>query len=167
MLVQFTMDSRSLEAKLKSLAGEEQKKIMQTALRAGGKVFKDAVLENTPVRVLMPNDDKSTALPPGALKSDVTLRKKPNQMEYDVYFGNKTAHVARWVDEGHRLVRGGRSRTKRRHGKIVRVGGPGRVVGDVPGTGFFRKSFEEAQTKAAKVIEETFVSLVQRKWEGK
>lgn len=160
------MDSSALEAKLKSLAGEQQQKIMLTALRAGGKVFKKAVLENTPERVPMPNDAKSTALPPGALKSDITLRKKPNRMEYDVRFGNQTAHVARWVDEGHRLVRGGRSRTRKKDGKLVGVSGPGKVIGNVPGTGFFRKSFEEAQAEAAKAVEETFVAAVNKKWKG-
>jgi hypothetical protein len=160
----LTIDSKALQEKLKSLSGKTQERIMRTSLRSGAEVFKSSVIENTPERIEGWSEATTTALPPGALKSDVQLKKKAGKLEYDVEFGSETAHVARWVDEGHKLVKGGKRRERKKDGKVVSVSGPGRVIGQVEGTGFFRKSFDEAQDKAAQAVEKKLKDQLNRKW---
>lgn len=166
MPASLTIDSKALEARLKSLSAQTQEKIIRASLRAGAEVFKAAVVENTPERVEGFSEETTTALPPGALKSDVVMKKATKRLEYDVQFGAETEHVARWVDEGHRLVRGGRSRVKKKDGKVVSISGPGKVIGQVEGTGFFRRAFDESQDKAAKAVEKTFLQQLKRKWKS-
>lgn len=150
----MTIDSKALEEKLKSLQGDAQKKIVAAALREGAKVYQAAVAEAAPERT---DDlpDTSTALPPGELKSDVIISRGRNNVsdttvEYDVSFGKETAHVARFVDEGHRLVEGGRSKVNAKTGK---TSGPGKQVGSVAPHPFFRSAFETASQEATAAIE--------------
>lgn len=159
----FTIDSAPLEAKLLELADKKKDKIMATALRAGAKVFKDEVLAQTPERTDgVPESPKSTPLPPGALKADVRAYKIARELNYAVDFGDQTAHVARFVNDGHRIVVGGRARFDE-HGR--QKNGPGHQIGMVPGTGFFDKAFETAVKPATEAIEESMVSQIEKAWE--
>lgn len=161
----FTIDSKALEAKLRSMTDKKQLQLMTRALREGAKVYQAEVVEQAPERtddvVTGPNSD---ALPPGALKSDVIIHKQPNELEYDVRFGKETAHVARFVDEGHRIVKGGKARFDA-NGK--QKSGAGRQVGFVDGSGFFRRAFETATQAAAEAVEKSIVEQVDKAWKSK
>jgi len=162
MATTFTIDSKALEAKLRSMTDKKQLQIMTAALREGAGVFKQEVVQQAPERtddvVTGPNSD---ALPPGALKSDVIVQKQPNALEYDVRFGSETAHVARFVDEGHRIVKGGNARFDA-NGK--KKSGAGRQVGFVEGSGFFRRAFETASKAAAEAVENSIIKSINRAW---
>lgn len=62
------------------------------------------------------------ALPVGALKADVTLevRRESGLLMAVVGPGKLTAHVARWVEYGHRRVRGGYSDVSERTDNPIR-----------------------------------------------
>ncbi len=60
--------------------------------------------------------------------------------------GHFTQHVARWVEYGHRTVKGGYSSYKR-----GRLQGRGKQIGDVPAHPFIRPGFEEARAAATEV----------------
>jgi HK97 gp10 family phage protein len=155
----ISIDSKSLEDKLKSLGQDVQDRIINTALREGAKVYQAAVSEAAPER--LDDETSGTALPPGALKSDVIIQKVPKSAEYAVRFGRLTAHVAKWVDEGHRLVVGGRSKLNKKTGQST---GNGREIGTVPAHPFFREAFETASSEAEKAIETTLTEAVNRAW---
>lgn len=163
-MMKIEWQSKSLEQKLAALKDKKVQSIMSHALHEGGEVFRAAVVEAAPERV----DDlpSGTALPPGALKSDVILHKDHDtkQLAYDVEFGRETAHVARWVDEGHRLVLGGYSHEVK--GQPGTYRGPGKEVGSVPPHPFFREAFETAAANAEKVIEESITTQVNRAWKS-
>lgn len=148
MGMSFTIDSKALEAKLKSLTDKKQEQIVRAALREGARVYRKAVADAAPERT----DDlpSSNALPPGALKHDVIIQKKQKQLEYDVKFGSETSHVAHWVDEGHNLVK------KTKSGK--------KVIGHVEGSGFFRKAYEVASSDAAAAVETSLNEQINKAW---
>lgn len=154
----ISIDSKSLEEKLMSLGQDVQDRIINTALREGAQVYRSAVSEAAPER--LDDETSGTALPPGALKSDVMIQKVSKSAEYDIRFGKYTAHVARWVDEGHRLVKGGRSRVN----KTGKTRGSGKEIGNVPAHPFFRAAFETASADAEKVIADSITNQVNRKW---
>lgn len=157
----LTIDSRALEERLKSLSDKQVAKIVTTALREGAKVYQAAVVESAPIRTDDVTRSTSDALPPGALKHDVVLRKEGKALAYDVRFGAETAHVARFVDEGHRIVIGGRSSLSKKTGKTR---GKGRQVGFVTGSGFFRRAFDESTQKASEVVEATIKTQIEKEW---
>lgn len=157
------IDSKSLEEKLKSLSQDMQDRIVNTALREGALVYRDAVSEAAPERTDGGPNEGSNSLPAGALKSDVIVQKVPKSSEYVVRFGKLTAHVARFVDEGHRLVRGGYSKLNKITGKKR---GPGKEVGSVAAYPFFRGAFEIASADAEKAISSSITDQVNKKWKG-
>lgn len=126
----------SLDRNLQNLGGEFKEQMIRKALRAGGTIMQAAVAANAPVNPKVPGPE-STALPPGALQSDVQLTVSKDKGSEDsfsawIYFGKYTEHVARWVEWGHRLVRGKSSRRL----------GPGKEIGDVAARPFIRLAFE-------------------------
>jgi hypothetical protein len=158
----MTLDSKALQEKLKQLQGDQLDKIMAKAIREGAKVYQAAVSEAAPERVTFAGGD---ALPPGALKDDVIIKKAPSTGGpiYQVEFGKLTRHVARWVEYGHRLVRGGRSRVL----KSGKTRGKGKEVGQVDAKPFFRDAFEAATEPAAKVISDSIFMQVSKAFKGK
>jgi HK97 gp10 family phage protein len=123
-----------------------QDKAMRASLRAGGKVFQAAIQERAPERV----EDGGNSLPVGALAADITLkvgRDEEGTLSAVVSPGKRTAHVAGWVEYGHRLVRGGYAKFNKA-GKKIR--GPGAQVGTVPEHPFIRPAFE-ASVEAAEL----------------
>ncbi len=153
----MTMDSRALEARLHSLTGEQQDRIMARAFRDGAEVYQAAVMGAAPERPALPS---GTALSPGALKSDVIISKARSTGGpiYLVGFGKLTRHVAWWVEFGHRLVKGGYSKVTK-NGKLR---GPGREIGNVAAHPFFRSAFEAATPEAADVISASIVDRVNK-----
>lgn len=135
-----------------------QDKANRAGLQAAGRVMQAAVTERAPV--LDERTAKSTALPPGALKSDIemSVRKRDNLRFALIQPGKLTYHVVRWVEYGHRLVKGGYSSRKR--GKMQ---GHGRQVGDVPAHPFIRPAFEAAAAPAV----QAYVGAIQGELKGK
>ena len=133
------------------LAGPAAERIARHAVREGGRVVQAAITEAAPVRPELPS---GTALPPGALKNDIVVTtKKESDGSISAYIapGKYTRHVAKFVEYGHRLVKGGRSRQR---GGILGQGyvGPGGVVGNVPAAPFIRPAFEQSEAAAQDAI---------------
>ena len=90
-----------LQRRLDELKQTDADRIVNRGLRAGAAVYKVAEEERAPDR---PNLPSGTALPPGALKRDVTIRKaKQRKNTYLVGPGKYTSHAAHLVEFGHRL----------------------------------------------------------------
>jgi HK97 gp10 family phage protein len=123
----------NVKAELAKFDATVQERAMRAGLRAAGTVFQAAVQERAPERPELPS---GTALPIGALAADITLSvtKRDGVLMAIVQPGRLTSHVARWVEYGHRLVRGAPNKKGR--------GGPGSVVGNVPAHPFIRPAFE-------------------------
>lgn len=123
-----------LAASLEALDADIQTRVMRAALRDAGELMRAAVQERAPVKTVA-----GGKLPEGALKSDVkmSITTIDGKLAAMVYFGSLTYYVARWVEYGHRLVKGGYSSMKR--GKLR---GNGKQIGDVPAYPFIRPAFE-------------------------
>jgi hypothetical protein len=135
---------KELDAKLSALGGPAARQLIHEAVMAGGKVLQTEVRLRAPERTSIAHGD---ALPPGMLKGDIELHfgiTDGGLPAAIVKPGKYTAHVARWVEYGHRLVRGGYS-------KILaggRTRGRGQQVGAVPAYPFIRPAFETARAAA-------------------
>lgn len=122
---------------------------VRRAVRAGAEVISNAIEERAPV--LNAKNQGSNALEPGALKADIGVRMKTEGGEPVAIIGpgSSTAHVARFVEYGHRQVSGGYS-------KVLgngRVRGPGKVSSkDVPAYPFIRPAFEASAEEARDVF---------------
>jgi HK97 gp10 family phage protein len=149
---------KELDDKLTALKATEAKKIIRKALRDAGKVVQAAVQERAPERPPLPS---GTALPPGALALDIELG-----LGFDddgipaaiVGPGKYTEHAARWVEYGHRLVRGGYS-------KVLANGrrrGAGKEIGEVPAHPFIRPGFEASAGPATEVLIESVKSGIEK-----
>jgi HK97 gp10 family phage protein len=107
-----------LDAKLQGLPEEIVKKLFRKSLRASGQVIQKEIQSRAPVKV-EDSGAKSNSLPPGALKADIKTRTKlaPEKGNGSVTIGpgKKTAHVARWVENGHNIV--GHKPNKKKTGK--------------------------------------------------
>jgi len=160
--ITMTLDSKELQAKLEKLKGDQLDKILARAYREGAKVYQAAVSDAAPEQV--ETTEGSDALPPGALKSDVTISKAPSTGGpiYLVGFGRLTRHVAGWVEYGHRLVRGGTSRVL----KSGKTRGKGSEVGTVKPHPFFRDAFEHSTDAAAKAISDSVSEQVNKAFKG-
>ncbi len=136
---------------MQDLAGPVVERIARHAMRAGGRVIQAAITEDAPVRT---DAWSGTALPPGALKSDITLKvvKEPDgSISAIIAPGARSRHVAKFVEYGHRLVKGGKSR--KRGGTLGQsYVGSGGVVGEVPAHPFIRPAFERSEPAAQDAI---------------
>jgi hypothetical protein len=135
---------KEIDEKLSGLKGPVARRLIHDAVMAGGKVLQDEVRLRAPARPSLP---RGTAIPPGALKSDIELRFGMSEEGLPAAIikpGRYTAHVARWLEYGHRLVRGGYS-------KLLsggRTRGRGQEVGVVRPYPFIRPAFETARIAA-------------------
>lgn len=89
------------ERDMRELAGPVADKIMQKAIRAGGQVVLEALIDTVPERPDLPS---GTALPVGALRDDLHLRvsrQDDNTFMAHIGSGPKTGHVSRFVEYGH------------------------------------------------------------------
>lgn len=136
-----------MKARMLALRQQVSGPMAAKAVRAGGRVIRDAMIERTPVNV--ERNAGSNSLEPGAVKEDIKVRMpaKENQFEATALIGpgKTTSHVARWVEYGHRMVTGGQSKVLP-SGKIR---GSGKVAEkDVPAYPFLRPAFEESVAAA-------------------
>src|ERR1700734_579973 len=113
----------ALKATFQSLATKEADRCVLKALQAGAVIEQAAITERAPVK-----DTTGGMLPDGALKSDIVIATHRNKSGGTPYItvapGKFTAHVALWVEYGHRLIRGGYSRLL----KSGKTRGPGSQI---------------------------------------
>jgi len=145
---------KELDAKLEALKPKVAHKLIHDALMDGGEVLRAAVAERAPERVPQIHGN---AIPPGALKRDIEIAFGITDEGLPAAIikpGRYTIHVARWLEYGHRLVRGGYS-------KVVgnRTRGPGKAAEeDVPAYPFIRPAFETARALATTTAVESLKS---------
>ena len=146
-----------LQATLDGLAEKDSNRMIRGALFDAGEPVQLAVSQRAPERSQLPS---GTALPPGALKMDIVVRvpRASNILMSLIGPDTLTRHAARWVEFGHRMVRGGNS-TLGRNGKYH---GSGQHVGEVPEHPFMRPAWEESKALAA----ETFAASLRSRIEA-
>jgi HK97 gp10 family phage protein len=149
-----------LQRRLDELKGPTVKRILNTALRAGGDVFKAAIEERTPVREDLAS---GTALPPDALRHDIRVRTlstgNDNTAAVAVGPGSLTSHVMRWLEWGHRMVKGGYSKVL----ASGRTRGPGVQTTLVPAHPVMRPAYEAVQSEALEAVVVTLREELVRK----
>lgn len=132
------------------LAGPIVERAMVQGVTEGAKIFQQAVTDAAPIRAALPS---STALPPGELKGHIQIRltKLRNGMIAAFIEPSKqNRHVARFVEYGHRLVRGGRLKNGRN--------GTGKIVGAVVAHPFVRPAYESSSGEAIDTVERRILS---------
>ena len=124
--------------KLKTQTAE---KVVRKSLRKGGRLMQDALTDATPVR---PNLPSGTALPPGAMASDIQLSvtKTSEGIVATIGPGKHTAPFAIMVEYGHRQVKGGYSKLIKSGRNAGKTRGPGKETGMVPAHPFVRPCYE-------------------------
>lgn len=142
---------QELREKLDAMADRATvRAIAEKALRAGGEVARAAIEERTPVRTT-PVTARSNALPVGKLRASVRVWMDPRYPDGNgvlIGFRAAVAHVARFVEYGHRLVVGGYSKLDKRTG-LYR--GPGHRIADVPAYPFIRPAYEASRQEMVEV----------------
>ncbi len=140
-----------LKARLLEVRQQMTGPAMRKAVRAGGQVI--AVAMEMAAPMLPEKTPGSDSLEPGELKADIKVRMRTEEGEPVAYIGpgKKTARVARWVEYGHRLVRGGQLKVLANG----RTKGRGSLVGEVPPHPFLRPAYEATVNEAQSVIAET------------
>jgi HK97 gp10 family phage protein len=169
----LSISLEGLDALLERLSNiEKPEAAIRKALRNGGNIVNAAIVERAPEK-----DGTGGTLPEGALKHDIITRvSKQKDGEFTVTIGpdKLTAHVARWVEYGHRQVVGGRSAlqadgTTTGPGKQVYVR-PGQSTigtGSVPAHSFIRLAWEAVHTEATEAIVTTLVNEINKQSKGK
>jgi HK97 gp10 family phage protein len=145
-----------LQTKLDALTTKQANKCIRTALKAGALIEQAAIVERAPIK-----DETGGMLPPGALKSDIVIRfMKDDQGAISAKVGpaKLTAHVARWVEYGHRIVQGGRSRVL----ASGRTRGRGRQTGLVPAHPFIRPAYEASRQQVITTICTTLATELEK-----
>ena len=138
------------------MGGPTGEVVVRRGLRAGGNLMKAAIAANAPVR---PEGVSTTALPPGALQSDIQVHvAKESADSFSAYIepGAATRAVSRWVEFGHRLVRG---RTSKR-------GAKGQQIGDVPAHPYIRPAFDSNEDLAVNAINESIMEDFEKAFKG-
>jgi HK97 gp10 family phage protein len=124
------------QASLERLGDEIREKLVLRAARDAGNVIRDAMRESAPV--LAERNPGSDALEPGQLRADIRTRARLQDGVARAIIGPaRYAYVARWVEYGHRLVKGS-------HGK---------QIGEVAAYPTLRPAFERSQGDALKQFE--------------
>lgn len=157
---------RELSEKIERLVGGRLEVCAYKALYEGALIEKQTIEANAPVAMDEPNAT-STALPQGAVKADITVKRMKtaqNEPAYLVIPGERTAHVARWLEFGHILVAGGyRRAVKDKQGnKTGKFRGSGVAMGEVEPHPFLRRSWEEASAAVKERIAQVFAEELEK-----
>jgi HK97 gp10 family phage protein len=145
-----------LQAKLNDLSTKAADAAMRKALKAGAVIEQAAITERAPIK-----DGTGGILPDGALKNDIVFKIRRDDrggMTAVVGPDKYTAHVARWVEYGHRLVRGGYSK-KLADGSTR---GPGKEVDQVPEHPFIRPAWEASREAVTTAITTTLAEEIEK-----
>jgi HK97 gp10 family phage protein len=145
---------RELDAKLSEMKDSQIKRVIRHGLDAGGEVMRRAIAEAAPERPDLPSED---ALPPGAMKQDIEVRRGRFEGLPAVFVGpgKYTRRQAGWVEYGHRLVRGGISKLAKTIFGNLKYKGSGTEVGEVKPHPFIRAAYEAFREEAVQVAVDT------------
>jgi HK97 gp10 family phage protein len=120
------------------------------AVVAGARVIANAMIERTPTQLHRSNG--STALEVGELKEHIKVRASTDDNGDPIAIAGpdgQVQHVAHWVEYGHRMVTGGRSRVL----PDGRTQGGGKAAEeDVPAHPFLRPAFESSANAALEAV---------------
>lgn len=129
------------------------------AVREGGRIVLEEMATRAPV--LDHKTARSTAQEPGTLKGAIRMvvhgAKEGVAAEALVGPSKKYVFLARWVEYGHRLVKGGYSKITARGRR-----GPGRDVGVVPAYPFLRPAWEATRGRALEKMAEVYREAIRR-----
>ncbi len=158
-------DFQRIRNALETLTDKQMERIVVKALRAGGKIIQEAVAAAAPENDEWPQTENTTMLPQGALKRDISMRVIHAGIKSTALIqpGELTRRVARWVEYGHRMVRGGFSRVR----KDGSVSGKGVVGGVVEAHPFIRPAYEAVKREAEAETKRVLVDGVIRKLRGR
>ncbi len=142
-----------LVARMKSVSAKMTGPSSRRAVRAGGAVIQAAMVERAPLKKYEGAGGNSLA--EGELKGDIKVYTSAAKGEVAATIGpgGKTAHVARWIEYGHRMVTGGQSKVlangkTRGKGKVSSV--------DVPAYPFLRPAFESSVEGAQSAMVDSY-----------
>jgi HK97 gp10 family phage protein len=143
---------RALVDKLNTAGAKMGGPEMKKALRAGGRVIKEAMVERAPM-MLEEKTAGSDSLEPGALKDGMRVAVIDGENGQEAIIGpnSKVAYVARFVEYGHRQVSGG-------YLKLLGNGksrGTGTAGTDIPAYPFLRPAFEASVSEVQTAMEES------------
>jgi HK97 gp10 family phage protein len=142
-----------MQGKAKLLREAMRNQIAVDAVRAGATVIRDAMAAEAPV-MEQEKTPESTAADPGALRDAIRMTSPRIDVQGMVRsligVAKRMAYLGRWIEYGHRLVKGGRSRLGPK-GKYD----PGRTIGFVPADPFLRRSYERTEREAIEAFMET------------
>lgn len=140
---------------------ELRNRALRSGVRAAGNVFKAEIQERAPV--LDHKTAQSTALDPGELREDIHVSTHVDGGTVAESYtgpGERTEHVAYWVEYGHRLVKGGYSHIVKGGPHAGRFRGPGREVGEVAPHPFVRPAFEAGEAAAKDACDEVILGAL-------
>jgi len=144
----ITVEVRGLAELDRKMSQLSEKLATEAALRAneaGARVFQDAAIALAPVKEV--ETPGSNSLAPGELKRDI--HRDVSVTGAAIGPGEKTGHVARWLEDGHKLIRGGkRARKGKKWGNVG-----GQVIGRVAPHPFLRPAFDIAKQAALEAFE--------------
>lgn len=152
-----------LKAKFQRMKDVDRDKAIAKGLRAGAKMFQAEIASRAPEQAIHAGGD---SLPAGALKNDIVVtstQKREGYLEVDVQPAKYTAHIAMWVEYGHRLVRGGYSHKSRKDPGKYR--GKGKQVGAVPAHPFIRPGYEAVAEEATNRIVQVVAAEIEKRAE--
>ena len=153
---------KELDEKLGNMKTGAAKRIIRRGLLEGARVFQAAVRSRAPVRPVLPS---GTGLPPGALKQDIEIHFGRNDEGLPAAIvepGKYTRHVARWVEYGHRQIKGGYNRVIKTGRDAGKQRGRGREVSaPVPEHPYIRPAYEAAREVAVRAACEAIAKGVE------
>lgn len=159
-------DTTGFSRKLENLTAAQQIRIVNASLRSASQVVVSALQEATPVELTWPG---GTSLLPDSVKPAFSARvgKGPDGYpQASILPRRGTAHVARWLEFGHQLVRGGRIRRARKTGQVL-AGSTGKAIKQVPaingGAGFIRVTFSATASTAIEAFKTTYYELIKKR----
>jgi hypothetical protein len=142
-----------LQGKARLLREAVRDRIAKDAVKAGAAVILEAMLEGARVAATAPTPE-STAAAVGALRHGIRATSprvdKLGFVSSLIGAAKRVAYLARWIEYGHRLVKGGKSRVGLK-GKYE----PGRQIGVVPAYPFLRPAYERTERASLDAFAET------------
>lgn len=135
------------QGSLQRFGAEVREKLVLRAVHDAGDVIRDAMRESA--HVLAEKNPTSDSLEPGQLRADIRTRARLKDGVARAIMGPvKYAYVARFVEFGHRLVKGGYSSADGKGG----LRGAGTQIGEVPAYPSLRPAFERSQGESLDVF---------------
>jgi len=146
--IRIDIDTKLLDELLSQLPEKVAKEYMHQALDAAGQILVTEVKANTPVRTgEITNDMKSTALPPGILREDVTSNNN-GKNTLKVGCTSIGSHVMRWVEKGYTLTTHGGKKRKRK------------TIKNIPGKHIMQRAMDTKGAEAIRAFAEKLAELI-------